>query len=205
MLGRSSGMHGAEILGQGIGGGAKTAEGRAAQRAGVTSADFRRKRRDIMLAKWVEPHFRAAALATLEESRRTWNTPKQRDASSRNMAKLRRDPAFNEKMFRAMRMSPNKVEKALWERIGSEGWLFTGDGKLVTRSGLVPDFRYLGPSGDRRLVVEVFGDYWHAGQDPAERVARLRVDGYETLVLWEREVREDLEGCVRRVRELVDA
>lgn len=184
-------------------GGIKTAEGRARQVADVTSASFRKQCAEIMKMKWADPHYRAAALVTLAESmeKRRKRSDQARENISRNLAKLRQDPAFNEKMFRSMRLSPNKVEKALWEKLGPHGFLFTGDGKLVTRSGLVPDFRHR--SG--KVVVELFGDYWHRGEDPEHRIARLKQDGYTCIVLWERDFKRDPDACVARVLEAINA
>jgi very-short-patch-repair endonuclease len=125
----------------------------------------------------------------------------RREGARQTLSRLKRDPAFNEARFKSLRLSPNNLEKSLWARIGEFGYLYTGDGKLITKSGLCPDFEHRG----KPKVVEVFGDYWHAGQDPLDRIQRLKGDGFDSIIVWEREVNEDIDGVVRRIEEFTNA
>lgn len=38
-------------------------------------------------------------------------------------------------------------------------------------------------------VVEVFGDYWHRGQDPKDRIEVFRKLGHSCMVIWEHELK----------------
>ena len=175
-----------------------TPEGKENQRRSVTSKAFREKRTEIMRMKWADPDIRAAALIKLEETQesRRHRTSDAHKHISDNLRRLRQDPRFNEKMFKAMRLAPNKLEKTVAGRLGPLGFWYTGDGKLVTKSGLVPDFHR-----EDNKVIEVFGDYWHLGQEPQERINRLKEDGLDCLVLWEKDIRESLDDCIARVEE----
>jgi hypothetical protein len=46
----------------------------------------------------------------------------------------------------------------------------------------------------KKLLIELFGNYWYtvkARETIDERVTRFREHGYETLVLWEREMGDE--------------
>ena len=42
--------------------------------------------------------------------------------------------------------------------------------------------------GNRKLI-ELFGDYWHQGDDPQERIAHFEKYGFQCLVIWESELK----------------
>ena len=45
---------------------------------------------------------------------------------------------------------------------------------------------YLSSDVDAR--IEIYGDYWHRGENPQDRVDLFDTYGYKTLVIWEKEV-----------------
>ena len=101
---------------------------------------------------------------------------------------LWQNPVWANRVIRRQRqyISPNKPEQFLIRLLGElypGKWKFVGDGKLVIAS-LNPDFW----NGDHKLI-EMWGDYWHKGQDPQERIDIFRRYGYQTLVIWERELK----------------
>lgn len=51
--------------------------------------------------------------------------------------------------------------------------------------GRNPDF--IGISGQKK-VIELFGDYWHQGEDPQIRIDHFKQFGYDCLVIWEHEL-----------------
>lgn len=64
-------------------------------------------------------------------------------------------------------------------------WKFVGDGQLII-AGKCPDF--VNVNGQKK-IIELFGDYWHKGQNPKARIAVFKPFGYKTLVVWEHELR----------------
>ena len=80
------------------------------------------------------------------------------------------------------------------------------DAELMRRLGLhlhadVPDAlvhvltsESSGDSGDLYItstkLIELYGDYWHRGQDPQDRIDLFKDAGYECLVIWEHELNE---------------
>ena len=87
----------------------------------------------------------------------------------------------------ACAVRPNKAElrclKFLTRTDLDSMWYYVGDGFLVI-DGKNPDFW----DGGTRLV-EMYGDYWHHGQDPQERIDFFKQLGYDCLVIWEHELR----------------
>ena len=106
-----------------------------------------------------------------------------------------RDPEYVKAQMRARGVRPNRLELEVQEVIRRFGFQYAGDGKLVV-GGKCPDFW----NGDGK-VIELYGDYWHAGQDPRERIDLFAAHGYVCLVIWEREWREDPVVVAERVAE----
>ena len=81
-------------------------------------------------------------------------------------------------------ITPNKLEISVLELL-PVGWRYVGDGTLIVGTKC-PDFW----DGGTRLI-EAYGDYWHKGQDPQERIDYFAERGYECMVIWEHEVHEN--------------
>ena len=79
------------------------------------------------------------------------------------------------------RRSPNGVEQLVLGLLPTPGQ-YVGSGQLVI-GNKCPDFW----NGNGK-VIEVYGDYWHRGQDPQERIDLFKVHGYDCFVIWEAEV-----------------
>lgn len=114
---------------------------------------------------------------------------------SKSMLKLWQDPAFARAQVQAFGMRPNHLESEVQAAIKQFGFVYVGDGQLAV-GGKVPDFW----NGDHK-IVEVYGDYWHAGQNPQDRIDLFKAQGYDCLVVWEHEWQEDPAAVVERVRE----
>lgn len=82
---------------------------------------------------------------------------------------------------------------------------YTGDGKLWVQDDqgwMCPDFRF--PQTNK--VIELWGDYWHQGEDPTGRIQRLANAGYEAIVIWESEFYNHPDTVRQRVTDfLLDA
>lgn len=94
---------------------------------------------------------------------------------------------FAQRMIKAWRLTPNKKEFRLNDILNSlypGEWKFVGDGQVVI-NGKCPDF--INVNGQKK-IIELFGDYWHQGENPDDRAAVFAPFGYETLVIWEREL-----------------
>lgn len=97
-------------------------------------------------------------------------------------------PGFAEKVIRSWRLTPNRAEKRLMgilDCLYPGQWKFVGDGQVVI-AGKCPDF--INCNGEKK-IIELFGDYWHRGEDVQGRIEWFRPFGFETLVIWEKELR----------------
>lgn len=97
---------------------------------------------------------------------------------------------------------PNKPEAAILSILDSMypgEWKFVGDGEVVL-AGKCPDF--INVNGQKK-IIELFGDYWHRGQNPEDRAAIFAPFGYETLVIWERELK-DMDSVIKKIHEFVE-
>jgi len=69
---------------------------------------------------------------------------------------------------------------------------FTGDGRFPINDSegpMFPDFVL--PYTDK--IIEVWGDYWHEGEIPQDRIDRLARAGYDAIVVWESEFRYSID------------
>jgi G:T-mismatch repair DNA endonuclease (very short patch repair protein) len=87
---------------------------------------------------------------------------------------------------------PNKVERRLIELIDRNAlpFKYVGNWEFMV-AGKCPDFV---STDGRKLLIELFGNYWHtvkARETVKERVERFRKHGFETLVLWEKEMDDE--------------
>lgn len=91
--------------------------------------------------------------------------------------------------FISCQTRPNKPETKILELLNElypNEWEYTGDGTKII-AGKNPDFTHK----EKKLLIEMFGDYWHRGQNPEDRINIFKPHGYSTLVIWESELKED--------------
>lgn len=75
-----------------------------------------------------------------------------------------------------------------------EVWKTLKDGTLVN-----PDFKVTG----QRKFMEIYGDYWHRNDNPYDLIYQYAEIDYECLVIWEHEIKNDLDDVLRRVNDFV--
>lgn len=89
-------------------------------------------------------------------------------------------------ILKASFQRPNRLEKRaakLLDELFPREYRYVGNGELVI-GGRCPDFTNV--NGQKKLL-EIYGDYWHQGEDPKERIEYFSEFGFDTLVIWERE------------------
>jgi very-short-patch-repair endonuclease len=141
----------------------------------------------------------------LEKIRRTTakalSSPSVRAKMSIEHKARYQDPVYCANYARGMNMKPNRAELkllALLEALYPGEWKYTGDFSFVI-NGKNPDFVCC---NGQKKVIELFGDYWHKGDDPKERAKVFAPFGYKTLVIWERELRNG-KKLIERIRRFV--
>ena len=90
---------------------------------------------------------------------------------------------------------PEQKMQALLDYCCPESFVYTGDGSSVM-PGLNPDFTHC---NGIEQVIEVFGDYWHQGENPQNLVDKYKQLGIDCLVIWEHEL-EEPEKVIERIK-----
>jgi len=111
------------------------------------------------------------------------------------------DPEYKRQTVKAilkgLGKTPNKAEAKLEDLLDQHNlpFRFVGDGQLII-GGMCPD--YANYNGAKQLI-ELYGDYWHKGDNPQVRIDAFKKYGYDCLVIWEHELRDESE-ILNRVR-----
>ncbi|KKK48176.1 hypothetical protein LCGC14_3147780 [marine sediment metagenome] len=102
------------------------------------------------------------------------------------------------KMRGGASLRPNKAETTLGdllETVCQEEYTYTGD--FSFRIGrCCPDFTNI--KGQKK-VIELFGDYWHMGDNPQDKIDYYKQFGYDCLIIWECGMR-DKELSINKIR-----
>ncbi len=109
---------------------------------------------------------------------------------------------FVKKMAKAWNVKPNKPETYILNLLNElypGQWKYTGDFSF-TINGKCPDF--VNCNGQKK-VIELFGDYWHRGQNPQDRINAFRPFGFDTLVIWEHELK-DIDSVIKKLNEFAE-
>jgi len=102
------------------------------------------------------------------------------------------DPEYQKMQREAQNLKPNKPEQALMELLNK---LFPNEYKYVGDyqfwlGGKNPDFMNI---NGQKKIIELYGDWWHKGQDPQDRIDHFKQYGFDTSVIWEHELKNELE------------
>jgi len=92
------------------------------------------------------------------------------------------------KIMAGLCLLPNKPEMRLNEILNGlypGEWKYVGDGQFFI-AGRCPDFVNI---NGQKKIIELFGDYWHKDDDPQDRIGIFKPFGFETLVIWEHELK----------------
>lgn len=108
------------------------------------------------------------------------------------------DPDFHKKMREALNKKPNKLEKDFYDELVQHipNLLYVGSYGFSVRSKN-PDF--ILDDKDISKCIELFGDYWHKGEDPNVKIGYYKSQGYDLLVVWEHEWKECRSEVVNKV------
>ncbi|MFH0972349.1 MAG: NUMOD3 domain-containing DNA-binding protein [Candidatus Micrarchaeota archaeon] len=112
-------------------------------------------------------------------------TQEMRDSVSKRMKSLWEDPEHAKKCLSFN--SPNKQEIKLMgilDVMYPGEWKFVGDGQ-ITIAGKFPDF--INVNGQKK-IIELYGEFFHKGDNPEDRAKVFEPYGYETLIIWGKEL-----------------
>lgn len=174
---------------------------------GIASKKVWAKKTDIERAQWGKNiGIGEKGHKKSDESRRKMSIAKKgkrispaTEFTSEKMKAKYRDPIYIKKMQKAWAIKPNKAEilmLKLLDELYPEEWKYTGDFSM-TINGKCPDF--VNCNG-KKLIIEYWGDHWHRGEDPQDRIDAFKPFGYNTLVIWGHELK-NMDAVIARIHE----
>jgi len=107
------------------------------------------------------------------------------------------DPEYARRVFSTRGKS--RDEEKLYEmlEINFPGyWHYVGNGRIVI-GGKVPDF----VNEEDKKIIELYGDYYHKGQNPQDRINYFKIYGFNCIVIWVSEFKRDKNKVLDRVSE----
>jgi len=119
------------------------------------------------------------------------HTIKTKAKISKSVKKLFKNKEYLKKYKDGMCLKPNKAELILNKILSqnfSKDYKYVGDFQFWL-GGKNPDF--MNVNGQKKLI-ELFGNYWHKGEDPKNRIRHFKKYGFDTLVIWEKELKNIL-------------
>lgn len=98
---------------------------------------------------------------------------------------LNKNYDFQIKRHQGIKSKPTKPEIKLTEWLKPLGFTYVGDGKIIINYRN-PDFI----NQEHKLIIELFGDYWHKKEEEQKRKEIFSKTGYQTLIIWEHELKD---------------
>jgi hypothetical protein len=105
---------------------------------------------------------------------------------------LWKDDEYIKKLMSARHIFPNKPETFILSILDNTypgEWKYTGDFSFMI-NGKNPDF--VNCNGQKK-IIELYGDYWHRNDNPQDRMDLFAKFGYQTLIIWESELKDETE------------
>lgn len=134
-----------------------------------------------------------------------YENPEARRKLSESLRKRFADPEYRERAIKVMRLGlhlkPNKPELKLLSILNKHfpgEWAYVGDGQLII-GGRNPDFTNI---NGKKQLIELFGSYWHDIFDVAERTEHFRSYGFQSLIIWEDELNNEVK-VVKKIKQLL--
>jgi len=100
---------------------------------------------------------------------------------------------------RNMRKESTKEEIILWSKLRKEQLVYQFRRQFVIDNKYIVDFICL----EKRLVIELDGSQHCDSKEDKERDRYLQSQGFIVLRIWNNEIKENLEGCLEKIRNLL--
>jgi G:T-mismatch repair DNA endonuclease (very short patch repair protein) len=106
------------------------------------------------------------------------------------------------KWAKSCKLKPNKAEQKLdfiLQEIAPNEFKLNVRANVMILGGKIPDFVNI---NGQKKVIELYGDYWHKGQDINVRIDYFKQLGWDTLIIWEKELK-DIENLKLKILEFI--
>jgi G:T-mismatch repair DNA endonuclease (very short patch repair protein) len=125
------------------------------------------------------------------------HTEETKKKSSNSILKLWKNEEYINNQCKGREIRPNKPETIILNLLNEHypnEWKYTGDYSFMV-NGKNPDF----VNKDNNKIIELFGDYWHRNDNPKDRINIFKPAGYNTLVIWEKELK-DIDNVINKIQ-----
>lgn len=105
--------------------------------------------------------------------------------------KLWENQEWVKKQISIRQESPNKSERKLdklLQQYFRDEWKYVGNGDFIL-GRKCPDFVNV---NGKKLIIELFGEYWHKEEECQTRSDIFKEYGYDTLIIWSKELNKEL-------------
>jgi hypothetical protein len=116
--------------------------------------------------------------------------PKRREKISKTKTRQWEDIEYARMVRKAQAVNPTKLElafDALHKDTLPGEYVINTHAEVAVIGSKIPDFVH---TAGKKKVVELWGDYWHRGQNPQDRIDYFKRFGYDTLIVWEHEMKD---------------
>lgn len=118
-----------------------------------------------------------------------WQLLKEIQEGKRTIEEASRE--YTRRRMGGCQMKPNRAERkldAILQEICPDEFALNVKANIMVLGGKIPDFVNV---NGRKKLIELYGDYWHRNDNPQDRIDYLRQFGWETLIIWERELKDE--------------
>ena len=109
-------------------------------------------------------------------------------------------PETLKKIFKNRKnLKPTVPERKLFEILNAiypNEYRYTGNWEIII-GRMCPDFTNV---NGRKEVIELYGDYWHRGENPQTRIDKFAEFGFKCLIIWQYELKER-EKVIQRIQQ----
>lgn len=158
----------------------------------------REKASKIALKRFQDPKEREKQSKRMIEAQ---NRPEAKEKKKKNATKSWTDPEFQKKQAIARVLKPNNLE-LLFDELTPDIVRYVGDLQffIVTNKRTHnPDFKV----HNQKKIIELFGDYWHEGEDPNNMIKEYKRVGWNCKVFWEHEIYNEPKKVLEEVLEFI--
>ena len=118
---------------------------------------------------------------------------------SEKMIKNWQDPEYVKMVTDSWTRKPTQPEKDIDDIVQPlfpNEYKYNGNFELgITIGGKIPDFVNV---NGKKKAIDLFGDYWHEGEDPQVRIDLFKKYGWDLLVIWEHELK-DKDAVIQKI------
>lgn len=138
----------------------------------------------------------------LKKDNPMWNPETARKTANTLSRKIRSGEISLIPALEGQERKPTRPESFLTELLKKYElpFKYTGDGGFFI-GHKNPDFVNV---NGKNQVIELYGDYWHRNDNPQDKITAYKKNGYDCLVIWEHELKDEL-SIVETIRRFIDA